>query len=194
MNIALIFVTIREDDVMKNVATAFALALAVSAVPAAAVETVAVNFTAPTGGQSAGLWSGIVRLRVEGTGFSNGSAINDAFYNVASQSLNTGYYALGFGTAPLAGFTPSNNIQNFLVGAVPAFAASNIYTFQINTGTAVPSTLYFGVTDGQYSDNGGGFRVTISNVPEPASWALLIAGFGLTGAAMRRRRQVAVAA
>lgn len=30
-------------------------------------------------------------------------------------------------------------------------------------------------------------------VPEPASWAMMIAGFGLTGAAMRRRR-VAVAA
>jgi hypothetical protein len=30
-------------------------------------------------------------------------------------------------------------------------------------------------------------------VPEPASWALLIAGFGLTGAAMRRRRMPAVA-
>jgi protoheme ferro-lyase len=28
-------------------------------------------------------------------------------------------------------------------------------------------------------------------VPEPASWAMLIAGFGLTGAAMRRRRAVA---
>jgi hypothetical protein len=28
-------------------------------------------------------------------------------------------------------------------------------------------------------------------VPEPASWAMLIAGFGLTGAAMRRRRLVA---
>ncbi|KAB7643928.1 PEPxxWA-CTERM sorting domain-containing protein [Polymorphobacter fuscus] len=27
-------------------------------------------------------------------------------------------------------------------------------------------------------------------VPEPASWAMLIAGFGLTGAAMRRRRTV----
>ena len=25
-------------------------------------------------------------------------------------------------------------------------------------------------------------------VPEPASWALMIAGFGLTGAALRRRR------
>ncbi len=35
---------------------------------------------------------------------------------------------------------------------------------------------------------------TQGDVPEPASWAMLIAGFGLTGAAMRRRRQVAVAA
>jgi hypothetical protein len=30
-------------------------------------------------------------------------------------------------------------------------------------------------------------------VPEPSSWAMLIAGFGLTGAAMRRRRRVAAA-
>ncbi len=30
-------------------------------------------------------------------------------------------------------------------------------------------------------------------VPEPAAWALIIGGFGLTGAALRRRRAVAVA-
>jgi hypothetical protein len=30
-----------------------------------------------------------------------------------------------------------------------------------------------------------------ANVPEPGSWAMLIAGFGLTGAVMRRRRIVA---
>jgi opacity protein-like surface antigen len=35
--------------------------------------------------------------------------------------------------------------------------------------------------------------VSLTAVPEPASWALLIAGFGLTGAAIRRRR-AAVAA
>lgn len=35
--------------------------------------------------------------------------------------------------------------------------------------------------------------IGIGNVPEPASWTMLIAGFGLTGAAMRRRR-AAVAA
>jgi hypothetical protein len=31
----------------------------------------------------------------------------------------------------------------------------------------------------------------LTNVPEPASWAMMIAGFGLTGAAMRRKRQQA---
>jgi hypothetical protein len=30
-------------------------------------------------------------------------------------------------------------------------------------------------------------------VPEPASWAMLIAGFGLVGAAARRRRTVVAA-
>lgn len=33
-----------------------------------------------------------------------------------------------------------------------------------------------------------------SDVPEPASWALLIAGFGLTGTTLRRRRGFAIAA
>jgi PEP-CTERM motif len=32
----------------------------------------------------------------------------------------------------------------------------------------------------------------VAGVPEPASWALMLAGFGLTGAAMRRRQSVRV--
>ena len=40
------------------------------------------------------------------------------------------------------------------------------------------------------SDSGAllGFEKTPAGVPEPASWAMLIAGFGLVGAAARRRR------
>lgn len=33
--------------------------------------------------------------------------------------------------------------------------------------------------------------VTVTGVPEPATWAMLITGFGLVGSAMRRRRLVA---
>ena len=35
-------------------------------------------------------------------------------------------------------------------------------------------------------------RVQLTEVPEPASWAMLIAGFGLIGAVSRRRRYCAV--
>jgi hypothetical protein len=172
----------------KKIAVASLLAIAIGTAPAMAAETVSVVFTAANGGQTVGQYSGVVAIRAVGTGFSLASLVNDAFYDVASQSRNTGYYALGFGTAPLAGFTPSNNIGNFVVGAVPAFSASSVYNFRINTGLATPGTLYFGVTDGQYSDNGGNFRLTISAVPEAATWAMLIAGFGMVGFAARRRK------
>lgn len=39
-------------------------------------------------------------------------------------------------------------------------------------------------------DGGGGGGGTGNTVPEPASWALLIAGFGVVGAAARRRRSL----
>lgn len=40
-------------------------------------------------------------------------------------------------------------------------------------------------------DSWHGFTVGVGAVPEPQSWAMLIAGFGLVGATMRRRRMVA---
>ena len=48
-----------------------------------------------------------------------------------------------------------------------------------------------GFGSGRSDFGSGGFAGTeglASVVPEPAGWAMLIAGFGFTGAAMRRRR------
>jgi hypothetical protein len=54
--------------------------------------------------------------------------------------------------------------------------------------TLVPSRLYSFKVSGA---DAASFSASLFAVPEPASWAMLIAGFGLTGAAMRRRRAVA---
>ncbi len=49
----------------------------------------------------------------------------------------------------------------------------------------------FGIDNLRFGVQG---QIVVPGVPEPTSWAMLIAGFGLTGAVMRRRRVTAVAA
>lgn len=66
------------------------------------------------------------------------------------------------------------------------------YSGFVNSATAATLSLKFTGTAGGNRNVGpiiDNILVTQS-VPEPASWAMLIAGFGLTGAAMRRRRPI----
>ncbi|WP_253717023.1 PEPxxWA-CTERM sorting domain-containing protein [Sphingomonas sp. AP4-R1] len=81
-------------------------------------------------------------------------------------------------------------------------AAGNLLLTIYNPGLSSDGTAYFdadinnGITNMRYSaypydSNRGlvtGFNEGASAVPEPASWAMMIGGFGLVGAAMRRRR------
>lgn len=73
-----------------------------------------------------------------------------------------------------------------------AFAPHSIF---FTAGSA--GTLKFAFST-QSADNIGplldGVTLTIDSgaVPEPAAWAMMLAGFGLVGAAMRRREKVAV--
>jgi len=62
--------------------------------------------------------------------------------------------------------------------------------------TLFPSVSSYGGASGDYRplfDNALAFTGSASAAPEPAAWALMIAGFGLAGAALRRRAKLATA-
>lgn len=74
-------------------------------------------------------------------------------------------------------------------GAVAlAEASKTTYTF----GLEASSTVRFFIPDAYAGDNVGGVSFSLSPqasaVPEPASWTLMIGGFGLVGGIARRRR------
>jgi PEP-CTERM motif len=69
-------------------------------------------------------------------------------------------------------------------GQVTVSAATNLVTVKLN-GAGL-SALNAAANAGTAFNVGGSLSTAV--VPEPASWAMLIAGFGLVGAAMRRRK------
>jgi len=110
--------------------------------------------------------------------------------------------ALSFDSAAPSSLSPLLN-QVFYIGDGRTGynnAAGSALAF---TAPTTATRLYLGVIDafgfngqsGFYSDNPGSFSVDVhlaaanGGVPEPASWALMILGFGGAGAALRRRRR-----
>ncbi|MEG3126219.1 PEPxxWA-CTERM sorting domain-containing protein [Sphingomonas sp. GB1N7] len=95
------------------------------------------------------------------------------------------YYITGTGQANVASCNP------FIGG--PACAASNANP---NLGRAIignarganlDELVFAQVVNGSQDLT---FSATIAAVPEPATWAMMILGFGITGAAVRRKRRV----
>lgn len=84
------------------------------------------------------------------------------------------------------------------IGSVPlTFFADNVAgggQGEWSSGSIAALRLYDGVLTAQEiaSLNGDPFVPETSAVPEPASWAMMIGGFGLIGAALRRRERVTV--
>jgi hypothetical protein len=181
---------------MNSKATASALLLAMTLLGSnsAMAETITASFTTPDGGVTSGLYSGIVHVTVSGFGHSLADDLNDAFY-LYSPALNytppvhaSGYFQLAFGTSALAPNDGAQAASNFIVGGLPAYDPSHVYSFDLNTGSAVLSQLHFGVSDDIFTDNSGAFTINVSSVPEPSTWAMMLLGFAGVGFMAYRRK------
>jgi len=85
------------------------------------------------------------------------------------------------------GLKNTNNSRFTLVTDGPQLFTGSIDTPVFKTGTFA-LTQFAGA--GQYSLTITNLDAAAPAVPEPATWAMLISGFGLVGASMRRRRAV----
>jgi hypothetical protein len=157
-------------------------------------------------------YGGLVQIKVSGTGQSFLTNINDAFYVLGGvNNPDANYYELTMDNVPINGGAPSivQDAKYFIVYDIdggnevtsrpykPAYREDHTYTFVVDLGligVSTTSSLYFGVSDGQYNDNTGSFTIQISRltetpsaVPEPTSMAIF--GIGALGFAYHNRRK-----
>jgi hypothetical protein len=121
---------------------------------------------------------------------------------------NPATYALTFdltgydpATAFISGrFAADDVAEIFLNGVSTGLSTDTFYEltdFRVDTGfVAGLNTLTFKLTDTQGEPSAlfvdrieGAVEPAVAAVPEPASWAMMVGGFGLIGAATRRRQR-----
>ena len=116
---------------------------------------------------------------------------------------NGGSYQLTFSIADRPGYGDNPLTVYFDATNLGTYTATNVLWATHTTSTFVASgttaTLFFATAGNTGYDAGIGLdAVSIASVsgavPEPASWALMIGGFGLVGGALRRRRSAALMA
>ncbi len=190
---------------MKTAVAALAAALLAATAPAGAVS-VTYSFT-----NTVGNISGTVFGHIDGLVDNATSAATNVW--VDSYPSGLGNYLTPFDVLAWSGGSVNENSFTLVGGVVTAAFFSIVGANGINDqlylnsacncafATGHTNFLDIGSNDQLYVWNVGDFNAQDGllipganpGVPEPAAWALLIAGFGLSGAALRRRRAVVAA-
>lgn len=112
-------------------------------------------------------------------------------FSGSTQMLNYGFNYFGSDTVVFADVTTTAVSTSTNILATSPFLTRSIFFTAGNAGT-----LTFSIGTGS-GDNFGpildNVSLDIAAVPEPATWAMMIAGFGLVGGMMRRRKTAAQA-
>ena len=167
------------------------------------------TFTAGAGDTNISSFSMFLRERFSGSGTLDlkgyiatwdGNKAGTLLYSSGVQTMNAAATLQEFAFAPNIGVTPGQTYVAFL--SISDLAPQSDSTFRMPVGgdSIVPGLFVFQNNGTNFGDlftqnwsqgflgqNDVWLKVDFNAVPEPASWAMMIAGFGLAGAAMRRR-------
>ena len=132
--------------------------------------------------------SGTTRVLLAGEGFTPGTTSDsDPFYNL-TLSFDTGQTLTGT-------YTPMSNTFNGGTSIVSGNTTYSLIEFSYRRFLGDTVQANRATPGGDGNDYNGNFRINAvaGAVPEPATWAMMIGGFGMMGVAARRRRSSAVA-
>lgn len=185
-----------------------------AAAPAQAVTTFTTNFDSvavPSGSYiivnsvegwtKSGVGDGIeIQNHAAGLPFSESNLVElDSNNNSAmSRAIDVGNYTLSFYYSARPNIPAASNGIDVLLNNVSIFNVTGNGGSQTNW---LPQSISFHANQGDIltfaaigtSDSLGGYLDNVSlAVPEPATWGLMILGFGLVGASTRRRAKTAV--
>jgi hypothetical protein len=189
--------------------------LAVGSMAQAAIHTMDVTWSGDAFGNSAvatGVFTFDDTIVPDLGGIQNTHAVGDGgllslSMDISGASSGNGHFTLAdFGSYYFAAYSPLNYSQQLIgqsMGNGCSFGnlvacyggGSGDFNLFASAAGAPTGTFYFQLT----TNNGGGDNMYVTSiqpggVPEPATWGLMIGGFGLAGAALRRRRTAAAAA
>ena len=121
-----------------------------------------------------------------------GTAVNSYYVNFDPLFGETATGTITFDTRILGIISSTGRLasSDFLGASATNYMSPSLRGFETgDTATFTGNIVRFSLLA---SSPGDSFRVVTAAVPEPATWAMMIAGFGLVGFAMRRRQKMAV--
>jgi len=126
----------------------------------------------------------------------NGDEAFELLLAAPTQSISMDIYFNGLGPIFVEYFNGATLLGSYNLNSGPGGMLLNQFGVNFGPGTQITRMTFVSTLGGQL--NTGIDNVTVdflrTGVPEPATWALLIAGFGVVGGAMRTRRRAALAA